>query len=371
MDTIITYLQEFWATYGAYSGYAGLAFLWMILSPILIGMGFSSEKGKIRIGRWYLSGWLVLFAAAEVIILIFTFLGMPFHLLAWVYELFILAMAVYGLCSFLLNRERTRKDRAREKLQQKENGEKRRHSLYLLLVVVIIIAQIVLVVGFTHYDEDDAFYIGTATTTLYTDTIYKVDPYTGLDYEAVPSRYLFSPFPILLAIFCRLCGNLHPAIMAHVIYPGVFLMLAYIVFYELGKHFFRNSVDGPGLFTLFAAAISLCSAVSVFNSVTFMMVRIWQGKALLAGVILPLTFLLCMETIMKQQPEYPWKMLLFANMSACLLSSMGILLSPIMIGAMTLVSAMFLDIRKRALKGVICLLPSVSLGIIYYYLFVA
>lgn len=91
-----------------------------------------------------------------------------------------------------------------------------------------------------HADADDCFYVGAATTDVYTDTIFEVNPYTGREYVALPRRYVLSPFPVFLAVVSQLSGGLHPSIMAHVFFPLIFLPIAYMVQYCLAGKWFRN-----------------------------------------------------------------------------------------------------------------------------------
>ena len=97
--------------------------------------------------------------------------------------------------------------------------------------------------------------------------------------------------------------------------------------------------------------------------------RIWQGKAVLAGVFLPLLFFLCMEILMQENAKYPWSLLFLTNGACCLLSSMGIMLAPLMMGIFLLLNLIkFRDIRKLK-KGIVCCLPSLILGVVYVLVF--
>lgn len=51
---------------------------------------------------------------------------------------------------------------------------------------------------------------------------------------------------------------------------------------------------------ILCAVILWFCGYSVYNSEIFTMGRIWQGKAVLAGVFLPFLFLLCMEIFMQE-----------------------------------------------------------------------
>ena len=69
-----------------------------------------------------------------------------------------------------------------------------------------------------------------------------------------------------------------------------------------------------------------------------MLVRIWQGKAVLAAVILPFLIYLGLALVLEDQPEYPWLLLAMANLAACHVSSMGIMLAPVVTGLFVLLA---------------------------------
>ena len=111
---------------------------------------------------------------------------------------------------------------------------------------ILILFQLVVVVLYAHMDEDDAFYVGTATTAVETDSLYAYNPYTGAAYNVLPSRYILSPFPAFLAVTSRLCGGLHPAIVAHTVFPAVFVFLAYVVLFQYSRISSRERLENRG-----------------------------------------------------------------------------------------------------------------------------
>ena len=234
---------------------------------------------------------------------------------------------------------------------------------------ILILFQLVVVVLYAHMDEDDAFYVGTATTAVETDTLYAYNPYTGAACNVLPSRYILSPFPAFLAVTSRLCGGLHPAIVAHTVFPAVFVFLAYVVLFQFSRIFFKGKAGEQGIFMILCAVILWFCGYSVYNSEIFTMGRIWQGKAVLAGVFLPFLFLLCMEIFMQEKPEYPWSLAFLANGACCLFSSMGIMLAPLLMGVFALLSLVKFRDGRRFLKSVVCCLPSLILGVVYILVF--
>ena len=245
------------------------------------------------------------------------------------------------------------------------NGEKTgKMSFYFVVAAILILLQLVAASFLAHMDADDAFYVATATTSVHTDTVFSINPYTGYSYTRLPSRYVLSPFPIFLAVISSLVG-LHPAIVAHVIFPVVFIFMAYLVLYQYAKRWFPEDEHARGIFMIFCAVLIWFSAYSVYNSENFQMIRIWQGKACLASVFLPLLLYLGIGIILEKEQEYSWLLLLLADISCCLLSSMGIILACMMLVILLIMGLVRFHSLQKAACTALCCLPSLLLGLVY------
>lgn len=332
----------------------GLAIFWLVVIPAFAGVPFLKKKQTRSIGETFLAGYLALFSIMELLTLPMIWLKAPLHVLTISFGLAEAALAVWG--AFCLVKQNKIPALAKKKIH---------FNFYLCLAVLLIALQVVMCTVLAHMDADDCFYVGAATTDVYTDTIFEINPYTGREYIGLPGRYIFSPFPVFLAVVSQLANGLHPAIMAHVFFPLVFLPGAYLVQYMLGKKWFGEDSHARWIYLFLAALLAGFSGYSVYNAGNFQMVRIWQGKALLAAAMLPLLFYLCISVLLEKKPEYPWYFLLLANISCCLLSSMGIILAPLMTGCFMLVSLIRTGRWKRVIMGGLSCLPSVLLGIAY------
>ena len=152
-----------------------------------------------------------------------------------------------------------------------------------------------------------------------------------MEYKILPKRYVLSPFPILLAVLSRLCGGLHPAVMAHTVYPVAFFTAAYLVYHQFGKMWFPEKKREQGIFLLFCAVLIWFSGFSVYTAGNFQLVRIWQGKAVLAAVILPLLFYYLLCAYKNEYQIQDIIQIFLTTGAAALTSSMGIFLAPIMV----------------------------------------
>lgn len=331
-----------------------LAALWLLAVPWAAGGTVFYKSKKKSMGMYLLAGYLLMFSVAELMILPMMWAKLSLHILEYS---FAGVMAVAAVAGFIFM--------CREK-RMSGNGEKKHMetSVYFWIAAVLIIFQLAVASFLAHMDADDAFYVATATTSVHTDTIFSINPYTGYAYAHLPSRYVLSPFPVFLAVVSSLCG-FHPAIVAHMIFPAVFIFMAFVVLYQYAKKWFPEQKNARGIFMIFCAVLIWFSGYSIYNSENFQMIRIWQGKACLASVFLPLLLYLGCCIILEKQREYTWLLLLMADISCCLLSSMGIILACIMLVVLMVMGLVRFRSLEKAACTALCCLPSLILGAIY------
>ena len=101
---------------------------------------------------------------------------------------------------------------------------------------------------------------------LYTATLfYPINPYTGMPYPSIPSRYVLSPFRFFWLSSVSFAAGLHPAITAHTVFPAVFFPFIYLVYHQFGKKWFKEEKNAQGIFLVFAALLCGCSAYSIYK----------------------------------------------------------------------------------------------------------
>ena len=179
-----------------------LAGFWLVLVPAAAGIPFTGKK-QSGFSETFLNGYLVLFTVMEILTLPMTVMKMPLHVLTAAWGGIGIVLAVFGLFAF----------GKRKASFLSAWKEKKRPSFYFCIAILLILLQIAVCSLMAHMDADDCFYVATATTDVYTDTIFEVDPYTGTAYRVLPRRYVLSPFPVFLAVVSQLSGRLHPAVM--------------------------------------------------------------------------------------------------------------------------------------------------------------
>ena len=208
-----------------------LAALWLLAVPWAAGGVVLCKSKKSSMGMNLLAGYLMMFSFAEILALAAIWAKLPLHVLKYSLAAVMASAAVLGIVLALVKRNGFT-----------GNGEKTgKMSFYFVVAAILILLQLVAASFLAHMDADDAFYVATATTSVHTDTVFSINPYTGYSYTRLPSRYVLSPFPIFLAVISSLVG-LHPAIVAHVIFPVVFIFMAYLVLYQYAKRWFPGDL---------------------------------------------------------------------------------------------------------------------------------
>ncbi|MGN0361339.1 MAG: DUF6077 domain-containing protein [Bilifractor sp.] len=247
----------------------------------------------------------------------------------------------------------------------------RRTLFLLILFLAVIVFQCVIYFFSGHFDDDDSRFVAHSVYTWKTNRMLTENPATGeLNLGGWNGDYLkdvFSPWMIYIALIARLTG-IHPAIIAHTILPVVLLVLSYMVWYLAGSELFENDKRKTILFGFLIGVLQLFFAGSGSTQSEFALLRIWQGKAVVAGLGIPLLQYAFLYLYRNQEDERFYWMLLAADWACCLLSGMGIILSTAMIGMYSLWYVIAFRKWKMIWKVPVVLLPSIFYGsCIYLY----
>lgn len=234
-------------------------------------------------------------------------------------------------------------------------------------VVALVVTQAFISAYFTHYDADDANFVATATTAVYTDTILEVDPYTGGIFDHFPGRRGLSPFPVFCGMIANLSG-VHSAIFMHIVLPFVFIILAYIIYALTGEILFKNNNLAVVVFMFFICLLNIWGYTSVYTSSSFLILRIWQGKAVLAAIIIPAILLLSINILQLKDTLLLWVMLGITVLCACAVSSMGIGLSVLCILAIAISDLIIKKDIIRLLKYIAAASPAMIYGLIFVFM---
>ncbi len=340
------------------------AVLWLLVVPAAVGMALAWHTSKRKsICFALVCGYAGLFAMAQILIVPGIFLKASLTIVMQVYRVVALIAASAGLVLNFRGLKELFLGMVRKKTQTKLSEE------LLFFVAILLVAIQMLVVGIlSHQDGDDSFYVATASTSIYTDSIFAYNPYTGAKYRGkLPSRYVLSPFPVYEAILAKLVGVDVPCFV-YTIFPVFLILLAYLVYWLWADQLFDGDKKQCALFLIFTSVVLIFSNYSIYTSGTFLMLRIWQGKAILAGVLLPAVAYLCVRLMAKDEKGGGWPALFCMQLASCLVSSMGIILSALMVGIYMFVCGVCAWKWKNVGKALLCCLPNLVFAVIYLFI---
>ena len=334
-----------------------LILLWFVCIPFCAGLLFTGKMKENR-NSFLLTmfcGYAGMFAVFEIMALPMIFLRLPFSVLKYSYGAVILVFAVVSVIC----------ERQRIPALTWERVKKLRRMPWTCFAAALLIAlQLGVYTAGMSTDLDDSFYVGTAATTVETNTMYQYKAYTGNVEKTLPSRYVLSPFPVMLAFYGEAVG-MSSAAVAHTVMPLFFVTLAYGVYVLLGQRLFGGDVKSTGMFLCLLSVVHMFSYYSVYTQGTFMLIRIWQGKAVLAAVLLPALFYFGMRVFQGEPKQGDWAALFALMVSCCLVSSLGIMLAPVLLGIFGFLHGFLKKQWKRLGLAVLCVLPCIFCAAVY------
>lgn len=301
-------------------------------------------------------GVMCWWALMEVILVPMTMRLASFDSFVLVYSVVLLAVVLAGGCCWR---------------EIKEDGRylaaevKRYLTFGHVLAFFLICCQLYFVHRHMYLEWDDAYYVNLANEAVFSDRIYWIYPETGF-FADFDKRYVLSLWPIFYAWLSEVFGVI-PTIMAHTILPWLIIPLAYMVYMLIGKRLFPEDEQLQGMFMTLVVLLHLFMSGEHTAGLTFLSITPWVGKGVLATVLIPMLFYCLLRTVQDCRPGN-WILLAVTGLGGCLLSSMGIMLSPVFIG-MTAFLVMLSERKiQYLLYGLLACIPCIILGIYYIIL---
>lgn len=330
-----------------------IGFCLLLIVPFVLGNGillYLDTKYSFKMG--YAIGWMLILSLFLLISLPATFLKLSLTALVLIYSAILGVIFLFLLIYSIKNKNKFRFKWKRSWF----NG-------YGILAFLLLGVQIVLSIVCVHSDADDAYYLGTAMTSLTTDTLYLVQPDTGFLYTVFPYRYVFSSLMVFWSYVSKIT-TIHPLIIAHTIIPPIFILIAYILWWEIGKYLFKDH-EMRCVYFLLLNVFNIFGNTSVYTQSSFLLFRIWQGKAMIANMIIPLLLVLFLGINRHREEWKRWGLVFVTVLAGCCCSSMAVPLCTICVMVASMVLAVFSKNWKMLLGGFVSCIPCFVIGIVY------
>ncbi len=365
--------------------------------PFIVGQVFRSRS----ISFTYLCGQIILWAAFQFIAVPMVYYRADFSTLFWAYTGIVIVLTGFGIYTLMKGHHKVRK--------RGTSVWWKRLSPFLIIAFLVIGYQMFIYIFGMHLDEDDARWIAEANDALVKNKMLLYNPATGEyigRFVGEMVKDVFSPWSMYLAWLSRMT-TIKAVVIAHTVYPPILLGLSYSAYYEIGGQLFSDEKQNGklkskrherGIFLLMVSMINMFMAGNAYTQSVFTLTRIWQGKAVVAAVIIPsiLSIILRIQvpdnrkalkrrkkTTVVQIDEYRnrqsvsyrgWLLLFVAGMACCLFSGMGIAIGLIMIavyGAYVVVKGLIVSPKsswKQMPLWLLSLAPSIIFSIGYFRL---
>lgn len=343
-----------------------ILFFFMMVLPIAMGAGLACfvEKQEKNICFMWVSGFVLLLALFQVLSVPLILLQekMSFgqkdvlSVLIFLFAVIASLMGASGTVTWVVHiRKKPKLEIVRSKMNTLEK------VLWIVFGLGLTV-QLIMAAVLSFSDGDDAYYVAVATMAESDGSMYMNLPYrggtTGLD-----GRHALAPFPILIAFLARVSG-LHVATVAHVVMPLFIIPITYCVYGLIGNRLFKGKRVYLAMFLVFAEVLVLWGNHSPYTAETFLMIRSWQGKAVLANVIVPASFFVLYmigERLSENRKveKSLWILMFMLMESASLCSTQGCILLATMLGCFGLCIVLVYKAFRSILPIILCLVPTV------------
>ena len=350
-----------------------LGILLLGILPIMLGDRLWNEINKAHqdilsetAGR-YLFGTMVMWSVFQIIAVPMIFAKASFSMVVVLWGLSIFAILLLQSAWKIKKKGHFYPyNRHIRKYGNKHHREQSDVACFVLMCAVVLYQCMMCTVG-THSDEDDSRFVVNALEAFDHDSMLLINPATG-DYVGTwvgeLTKEVASPWTIYIALVAKIL-NMHPTIVAHTVLPGILVAMAYAVYWLIAGEIYKKNVTYRCLFVMVAAFANLFFTNSNQTQAVFLLTRGWQGKAVVAGIMIPFLCYLMMRLYHADKEKQIYHLLLVSDIACCLMSGMGIFFSGVLIGILGLYITIIKKNAKILLRLAFTCIPTILFGMIY------
>lgn len=355
--------------------FAGLALLAQLLLFLCAGSALMKLRGR---KAWSLSASLLLgyffyFCVFELVCLIaevtLTSLGRLAVIMLVIDAVLIIAGTVYCGKDWIL-RLRTLHKRIKE------------HGFLLAFVIAACLAVCLFALIYTDASADSDHYVGMASTALFTNSIGRFDPASGMFVRAIKPRYAYALYPYHNAVMADLF-RIPAVVQARTVMNVINAFISCLAIYHLGLALFGQKTAGAGapeadeetddgssirraeLFTLLVLLLHAFSS-TIYLPGIFLFSRSYEGKNLIANLVLPAVFgaaALIWRGKCENRKELFADLFFVILAGVCFSSSVVV---PVMLLSAALIPCMLLRKDFRLFRGLLfSILPALAWAALY------
>ena len=240
--------------------------------------------------------------------------------------------------------------------------------VYFGIFVVLAVLQLYFAIFYTATNQtyDDYEYVVSAVDTITSDRINASYSLDGT-YRGVIPKSSMNSWSTYTAYLAKTSGLSVP-VVCHTVLSVAFLVFAYIVFYLIASFLFLDSEENRLIFMDIVSIAVIFGSYS-HNAISFrLLATAWQGKAVLAAVVIPFALLEMARIFSDNYEKKQLLLLLIISLSGVTFTMLGTGLMLILCASMYIVMSLY---RKKSvsLKYVaVCILPALVQVMMYVLL---
>jgi len=260
---------------------------------------------------------------------IFEAIAIPFLIANFRYGIFYFIVLISCLISFAIGLFYLKKDW--KKISSKRNCKDKQYRAKLICLILLVVVQTFLSTYLHHEDDDDGYYIAIANQAVENDEI-ETNPnviYNGEELAGMPDSI---DLPVvsweLTYSFLAKTMQIKPVIVAHSALPFFLIPLCYMAVYCLAFNLLEDKNKAASVL-IWYAILNMFGGYLVRTSSCFLLLRIWQGKAVLANFVFPALLGNCVWVYKKKDNFYVWFKNCIILLCGIGCSTVGVYLTPI------------------------------------------
>lgn len=307
-----------------------------------------------------LFGFFCYFSLFQLVALPLIMLKQTLTLLTVLWSIILGIVAVIMI--FLLYKERIQIKEVLSK-QKKVGYFTGKNLLYFVLVGIFLGFLCYFVAIQNFWGWDTAFYIGTVSTSLDTDTMYLYNGENGVLRKKISFRYALSAFYMNSAVFCKITGI--SAVMFQKYVMGILCAILHTISLGfIGKKLYGKNPEKVVLFIILAGMLNFFF-VSGFSTSNFLLFRSYEAKAYCANVVITAVFGAILGVHQNLEKKENWKVLFLIMMASVPVSMSSILIVPMIVFVALAAEYIMTKNRKIIKYGILCMIPNGIYLVIY------
>lgn len=333
-----------------------VAVLFLVLFVIMFCLGsyvlLMDRKARYSTGSVLVFGFLIYFFGFEIFALPLMLMKQPLNVLSVLWTVTVICLTLFSCVKF---------SRYWKKIW---HGRRHvRYSFSFFLMFLLILAQCIFVVFWTDNSADAAYYVANVSANVATNTINIYEPFTGELQDAFYLRYLFGLYPVHNSVVCQVTG-IHPLLLTKTVMSVFTVVFSYLLYAEIGKKLFPEKPENIWRMICFLSLIQFFFHTTYSNA-SFLLTRGYEGKAILANIIVPAVLYLGLCLYENTNDRVVWSMLFLAAVAGVNISMSGMSIIPVAESAVILPVIICHKKWRKLINYGICLVPSVVILVVY------